>query len=72
MDVIAGVDEGPLAVVSWLLQFRYEAEDFIHFGSVVLWVVAVLVEKWVVDVLGFQGEFLIALFLVPMVRGTYW
>ena len=70
MDVIAGVDGGPLAVASWLAQFWYEAEDVIHFSSVVLWVVSVLVEESIVDTLGFQGKCLIVLFLAPTVHGT--
>ena len=72
MDVIGGIDEGPLAVLSWVAQFWYEAEDVIHFSSVALWVVSALIEETIVDVLGFQGEFLLVLFLVPTVRGTYW
>ena len=72
MDVIADIDKGPLAVLSWVVRFWYEAEDAIHFSSVVLWVVSILVEEAVVDVLGFQGEFLLVLFLVPTVHGAYW
>ena len=72
MDVIAGVDEGPLAVVAWLAQFWYEADDLVHFGSVVLWVVSAFVEEWLADVLGFQCEFLIAFFLVQSVHNNYW
>ena len=71
MDVIAGVDGGPLAVASWLAQFWYEAHDLVHFGSVAIWVVFALVEEWLVDVLGFQGEFLFALLLVQTMHDNY-
>ena len=73
MDVIAGVDEGPLQVLPWLIQFWHEAADFVHFGSVAVWVISALLEVWLADARRLGGGFLIVLFLVQtVVHHTYW
>ena len=45
MDIIAGVDEGPLGVLHWLIWFWYEVL------VVELWVLHLLVSVWVGSVL---------------------
>ena len=72
MDILAGVDEGPLSVLWWLIQFWHEVNDFVHLGSVAVWVISVLLGEWLADVLGLWGEFLFVLVLVRTVRHAYW
>ena len=72
MDILAGVDEGPLGVLHWLIWFWYEADDIVHFASVAIWVISVLLEEWLADVLGLWGEFLFMIFLEEMVHYIYW
>ena len=45
MDILAGVDEGPLGVLHWLIWFWNEADDIVHFVSVIVWVISVLLEE---------------------------
>ena len=72
MDILAGVGEGPLGVLHWLVWFWYEADDIVHFVSVVVWVISVLLEEWLADVLGLWGEFLFAIVLEKTVHSVYW
>ena len=72
MDILAGVDEGPLGVLHWLIWFGYEADDIVHFVSVAVWVISVLLEEWLADVLGLWGEFLFVIVLEKTVYSTYW
>ena len=72
MDILAGVDEGPLGVLHWLIWFWYEADDIVQFVSVSVWVVSVLLEEWLGDVLGLWGEFLLAIVLEKTVHSVYW
>ena len=72
MDILAGVDEGPLGVLHWLIWFWYEADDTVHFVSVAVWVISVLLEEWLADVLGLWGEFLFVIVLAKTVHGVYW
>ena len=50
MDILAGVDEGPLGVLHWLSWFWNEADDIVHFVSVIVWVISVLLEEWITEV----------------------
>ena len=72
MDILAGVDEGPLGVLQWLSWFWYEADDIVHFVSVAVWVISVLLEEWLADVLGLWGEFLFVILLEKTVHSAYW
>ena len=72
MDILAGVDEGPLGVLQWLIWFWYEADDIVHFVSVAVWVISVLLEEWLADVLGLWGEFLFVIVLEKTVYVVYW
>ena len=56
MDILAGVDEGPLGVLHWLLWCWYEADYIVQFVSVSVWVVSVLLEEWIAEVLGCGGS----------------
>ena len=72
MDILAGVDEGPLGVLQWLIWFWYEADDIVHFVSVIVWVTSVLLEEWIADVLGLWGESLFVIVLDTTVYAIYW
>ena len=72
MDILAGVDEGPLGVLHWLIWFWYEADDIVQFVSVSVWVVSVLLEEWIAEVLGLWGESLFVIVLDKTVYATYW
>ena len=72
MDILAGVDEGPLGVLHWLIWFWYEAGDIVHFVSVAVWVISALLEEWLGDVLGLRGEFLFVIVLEKTVYSAYW
>ena len=72
MDILADVDEGPLGVLHWLIWFWCEADDIVHFASVAVWVISVLLEKWLADMLGLWGEFLFVIVLEKTVYSTYW
>ena len=72
MDILAGVDEGPLGVLQWLIWFWYEADGLVHFVSVAIWVISVLLEEWLADVLGLWGEFLFVIVLEKTVHCVYW
>ena len=43
-----------------------------HFASVAIWVLSVLFEEWLTDVLGLTGEFLFVIVLEKTVYSTYW
>ena len=68
MDILAGVDEGPLGVLHWLIWFWYEADDIVQFVSVSVWVVSVLLEEWIAEVLGLWGE---SLFVIALDTTVY-
>ena len=72
MDILAGVDEGPLGVLHWLIWFWYEANDIVHCASVAVWAISVLLEEWLADVLGLWGEFLFVIVLEKTVHSVYW
>ena len=72
MDILAGVDEGPLGVLHWLIWFWYEADDIVQFVSVSVWVVSVLLEEWSAEVLGLWGKSLFAIGLDKTVYAIYW
>ena len=72
MDILAGVDEGPLGVLHWLIWFWYEADDIVQFVSVSVWVVSVLLEEWIAEVLGLWGESLFVIVLDTTVYVIYW
>ena len=72
MDILAGVDEGPLGVLHWLIWFWYEADDIVQFVSVSVWVVSVLLEEWIAEVLGLWGESLLVIGLDKTVYAIYW
>ena len=72
MDILAGVDEGPLGVLHWLVWFWYEADDVVHFASVAVWAISALLKEWLADVLGLWGEFLFVIVLEKTVYSTYW
>ena len=72
MDILAGVDEGPLGVLHWLIWFWYEADDIVQFVSVSVWVVSVLLEEWIAEVLGLWGESLFVIVLDKTVYAIYW
>ena len=72
MDLLAGVDEGPLGVLHWLIWFWYEADDIVQFVSVSVWVVSVLLEEWIAEVLGLWGESLFVIVLDKTVYAIYW
>ena len=72
MDILAGVDEGPLGVLHWLSWFWYEADDIVQFVSVSVWVVSVLLEEWIAEVLGLWGESLFVIVLDETVYAIYW
>ena len=72
MDILAGVDEGLLGVLHWLIWFWYEADDIVQFVSVSVWVVSVLLEEWIAEVLGLWGESLFVIVLDKTVYAIYW
>ena len=72
MDILAGVEEGPLGVLHWLIWFWYEADDIVQFVSVSVWVVSVLLEEWIAEVLGLWGESLFVIVLDTTVYAIYW
>ena len=72
MDILAGVDEGPLGVLHWLIWFWYEADDIVQFVSVSVWVVSVLLEEWIAEVIGLWGESLFVIVLDKTVYAIYW
>ena len=72
MDILAGVDEGPLGVLHWLIWFWYEANDIVQFVSVSVWVVSVLLEEWLAELLGLWGESLFVIGLDKTVYAIYW
>ena len=72
MDILAGVDEGPLGVLHWLFWFWYEADDIVQFVSVSVWVVSVLLAEWIAEVLGLWGESLFVIVLDKTVYAIYW
>ena len=72
MDILAGVDEGLLGVLQWVIWLWYEANDIVHFVSVVVWVISVSLEEWFADVLGLWGEFLFVIVLEKTVYIGYW
>ena len=72
MDILAGVDEGPLGVLHWLIWFGYETDDIVQFVSVSVWVVSVLLEEWIAEVLGLWGESLFVIVLDKTVYAIYW
>ena len=69
---MAGVDEGPLGVLRWLNWFWYEADDIVQFVSVSVWVVSVLLEEWIAEVLGLWGESPFVIVLDKTVYAIYW
>ena len=69
---MAGVDEGPLGVLHWLIWFWYEADDIVQFVSVSVWVVSVLLEEWIAEVLGLWGESPFVIVLDKTVYAIYW
>ena len=72
MDILAGVDEGPLGVLHWLIWFWYEADDIVQFVSVSVWVVSVLLEEWLAELLGLWEESLFVIGLDKTVYAIYW
>ena len=72
MDILAGVDEGPLGVLHWLIWFWYEADDIVQFVSVSVWVVSVLLEEWIAELLGLWGKSLFVIVLDTTVYVIYW
>ena len=72
MGILAGVDEGPLGVLHWLIWFWYEADDIVQFVSVSVWVVSVLLEEWLAELLGLWGESLFVIVLDKTVYVIYW
>ena len=72
MDILAGVDEGPLGVLHWLIWFWYEADDIVQFVSVSVWVVSALLEEWIAEVIGLWGESLFVIGLDKTVYAIYW
>ena len=75
MDILAGVDEGPLGVLHWLIWFWYEVwvvELWVLHLSVSVWVVSVLLEEWIAEVLGPWGESLFVTVLDQTVYAIYW
>ena len=69
---VEGVDEDLFGVLHWVIWFWYEADDIVHFASVAIWVLSVLFEEWLTDVLGLSGEFLFVIVLEKTVYATYW
>ena len=72
VGIQVGVEEGLLSVLQWVIWFWYDADDIVHFASVVIWVLSVLFEEWLTDVLGLSGEFLFVIVLEKTVYSTYW
>ena len=72
MDILVGVDDGLLSVLHWVIWFWYEADDIVHFASVAVWVLSVLFEEWLTDVLGLWGEFLFVIVLEKTVHCVSW
>ena len=53
MDIFAGVEEGPLGVLHWLIGFWYEVlvvELWVLHLLVSVWVGSVLLEEWITEV----------------------
>ena len=69
---MAGVDEGPLGVLHWLIWFWYEADDIVQFVSVSVWVVSALLEEWIAEVIGLWGGSLFVSVLDKTVYAIYW
>ena len=72
MHILAGVDEGLLGALHRLIWFWDEADDIVHFVSVIVWVISVLLEEWIADVLGLWGESLFVIVLDTTVYAIYW
>ena len=68
---VEGVDEDLFGVLHWVIWFWYEADDIVHFASVAIWVLSVLFEEWLTDVLDLSGEFFVIV-LEKTVYSTYW
>ena len=69
---VEGVDEDLFGDLHWVIWFWYEADDIVHFASVAIWVLSVLFEEWLTDVLGLSGEFLFVIILEPTVYANCW
>ena len=69
---VEGVDEDLFGVLHWVIWFWYEADDIVHFASVAIWVLSVLFEEWLTDVLGLSGEFLFVIIREPTVYANCW
>ena len=69
---VEGVDEDLFGVLHWVIWFWYEADDIVHFASVAVWVLSVLFEEWLTDVLGLSGEFLFVIILELTVYANCW
>ena len=69
---VDGVDEGLLSVLHWVIWFWYEADDIVHFASVAIWVLSVLFEEWLTDVLDLSGELLFVIILELTVYANCW
>ena len=69
---VEGVDEDLFGVLHWVIWFWYEADDIVHFASVAIWVLSVLFEEWLTDVLGLSGEFLFVIILELTVYANCW
>ena len=72
MEILAGVDEGLLGVLQWVIWFWYEADDIVQFVSASVWVVSVVLEEWIAEVLGLWGESLFVIVLDKTVYAIYW
>ena len=55
-----------------MIWFWYEADDIVQFVSVSVWVVSVLLEEWIAEVLGLWGESLFVIVLDKTVYAIYW
>ena len=69
---VEGVDEDLVGVLHWVIWFWYEADDIVHFASVAIWVLSVLFEEWLTDVLDLSGEFLFVIILELTVYANCW
>ena len=69
---VEGVDEDLFGVLHWVIWFWYEADDIVHFASVAIWVLSVLFEEWLTDVLDLSGEFLFVIILELTVYANCW
>ena len=69
---VEGVDEDLFGVLHWVIWFWYEADDIVHFASVAIWVLSVLFEEWLTDVIDLSGEFLFVIILELTVYANCW